>query len=306
MRPDKPQLQMLLPILSMKSAVFALILGVGLGFSPRLAGQMASTSAIVHEQTAHLTILDDNSVARPSVKAVWGFACLVEAHGHTVLFDTGADPAVLRDNLAELKVDPAKIEAVVISHYHGDHTLGAPGLGSLPGVPCFTPRSFEAHTEESHALRSAGLTLVPVSHVTNLFTGITVSEPLHFGGGNSAGASGQGFTDEHWEQCLMVDTPDGLVVIVGCSHPGILPMLEQAKRETGRPLYLVIGGFHLLGKTEAESRRIATAMQALGVEHVSAAHCTGDAATHAFRDVFGDRYVDAGAGAVIQLPLPGH
>ena len=306
MRHKKPQLQMPLPILSIKSAVFALILGVSLGFSLRLAGQTPSTSVITHEQTARLTILDDNSVARPDVKAVWGFACLVEARGHTVLFDTGADPTVFKDNLVELKVNPARIEAVVISHYHGDHTLGAPGLGSLPGVPCFTPRSFESYTEESAALRSAGLTLVPVSRTTNLFAGITVSEPMHFGSRISVGGSGQGFTNEFWEQCLAVDTPDGLVVIVGCSHPGILPMLEQVKRQTGRPLYLVIGGFHLLRKTEAEARQIATAMQALGVERVSAVHCTGEAARHAFRDVFGDRYVSAGVGAVITLPLPGH
>lgn len=306
MKCHKPQIQKPRPALSMKSAVLALILVVSLGFSLRLAGQTASPSGTVSNQTARLTILDDNSVARPDVKAVWGFACLVEARGHTVLFDTGADPTVLKDNLAELKVDPAKIEAVVISHYHGDHTLGAPGLGNLPGVSCFTPRSFEAHTEEAHALRSAGLTLVPVSHATNLFAGIMVSEPMHFGSRISVGGSGQGFTDELWEQCLAVDTPDGLVVLVGCSHPGILPMLEQVKRQTGRPLYLVIGGFHLLRKTEAEARQIAIAMQALGVEHVSAAHCTGEAATQAFRDVFGDHYVSAGVGAVIKLPLPAH
>ena len=80
-----------------------------------------------------LTILGDNAVTRPGVKAVWGFACLVEARGHTVLFDTGADPAVLKENLAALEVSPARIEAVVISHVHGDHTWGAPGLGKLRG-----------------------------------------------------------------------------------------------------------------------------------------------------------------------------
>jgi metal-dependent hydrolase (beta-lactamase superfamily II) len=80
------------------------------------------------------TVLGDNAVAQGGVKAVWGLACLVEARGHTVLFDTGADPAVLKDNLAAMKVAPAKIEAVVISHYQGDHTWGAPGLGKPAGV----------------------------------------------------------------------------------------------------------------------------------------------------------------------------
>jgi metal-dependent hydrolase (beta-lactamase superfamily II) len=95
----------------------------------------------------------------------------------------------------------------------------------------------------------------------------------------------------------------GLVLIVGCSHPGILPMLEQIKRQTGRPIYLVLGGFHLLGRPEAEMRQLTTAMDAMGVRYVSAAHCSGEVAVHAFRNVFGQRYVSAGVGAVIDCPL---
>lgn len=245
--------------------------------------------------TTRLTILGDNTAARPDVKAVWGFSCLVEARGHTILFDTGADPAALKENLAVLKIDPSTIEAVVISHVHRDHTRGAPGLGALPGVRAYTPHTFAEGLKETAALRTAGLQLVPVTTATPLFDGFTISEPLRF---EKADAM-----DDTWEQCLSIDTPEGLVVVVGCSHPGILPMLEQVKRQTGRPLYLVIGGFHLLGHRPTEVRRVATAMQTLGVAHVSATHCTGAVASHIFHTVFGDRYVDAGVGTVISLPF---
>jgi len=100
-----------------------------------------------------------------------------------VLFDTGADPAVLRENLAALKIDPTKIEAVVISHVHGDHTWGAPGLGSLPGVRAYTPRSFEGPSSEKDALQAAGLALVPVSAATPLFDGVSISERCRLRGG---------------------------------------------------------------------------------------------------------------------------
>jgi 7,8-dihydropterin-6-yl-methyl-4-(beta-D-ribofuranosyl)aminobenzene 5'-phosphate synthase len=139
------------------------------------------------------------------------------------------------------------------------------------------------------------LQLVPVTTATPLFDGIVISEPLRFDKADAA--------EDTWEQCLSIDTPEGLVVVVGCSHPGILPMLEQVKRQTGRPLYLVIGGFHLLGHRPTEVRRVATAMQALGVAHVSATHCTGTVASHIFHTVFGDRYIDAGVGTVISLPF---
>lgn len=244
---------------------------------------------------ARLTIVVDNSVARGGVKAVWGFACLVEARGHTVLFDTGADPALLEDNLAALKIDPAKIEAVVISHGHGDHTWGAPGLGRLAKVPVYTPRSFDGLQKTAAALEAPGLVHVPVTTATTLFEGIAISEPQRFG----QAAAGPGT----WEQCLTVDTPEGLVVVVGCAHPGILPMLEKVKRQSGRPIHCVLGGFHLLELPAAEVRAIATRMQTLGVQYAGATHCTGDAAIHVFRDVFGNRYVGAGVGAVIKLPL---
>jgi len=282
--------------------VLLLCLIAGLSLSPWLGAQAPQPPA-PPPPAARLTILDDNTVARPGVKAVWGFACLAEAGGHTVLFDTGADPAVLKDNLAALKIDPSRIEAVVISHYHGDHTWGAPGLGNRPGVPVYTPRSFADHPKEAAALASAGLTLVPVCAMTPLFAGIAISEPLHFTDRIATGKAGTGFHDDLWEECLTVDTPEGLVVIVGCSHPGILTLLDQVSKEHGRPIALVIGGFHLLGDSRDHVRSIAASMKAMGVRGVSATHCTGGLAEAVFREEFGDSYVDAGVGAVITTPL---
>jgi 7,8-dihydropterin-6-yl-methyl-4-(beta-D-ribofuranosyl)aminobenzene 5'-phosphate synthase len=300
----------------------ALLLLASLRFPLPLFGQATPSSAAAAPPAARLTILGDNVAARDGVKAVWGFACLVEARGHIVLFDVGADPAALKDNLAALKADPAKIEAVVISHWHPDHVDGAPGLGKLAGVRVFTPRGVPDFAKlrsagfaedvarkiadwlagESAKLTSAGLEVVAVSQATPLFDGIAVSEPLPFAG-MPTDRPGTPSSSAFWEQCLTVDTPGGLVVIVGCAHPGILPMLEQVKRQTGRPLYLVIGGFHLLDEREDTVRQIAKAMQAMGVAYVSPTHCSGKTAKTVFRDVFGDHYVRAGVGAVIDLPF---
>lgn len=246
-----------------------------------------------------LTILADNSVASANgVKAVWGFSCLVEARGHTVLFDTGSDPAVLRDNLTALKVDASRIEAIAISHFHGDHTLGAPGLGPLPGRSLYLPHSFAKYLKVTAALAATGCTLVEVSRATSLFDSIVVHEPLRFRVGSDE--------SDTREQCLAVDTPEGLVVVVGCSHPGIESMLSHLRQQTGRPLHFVVGGFHLLDKSETEIRQIARQLKSMGVAHVSPTHCTGDRASHIFHEVFGPRHmIPAGVGAVIRLPLSG-
>jgi 7,8-dihydropterin-6-yl-methyl-4-(beta-D-ribofuranosyl)aminobenzene 5'-phosphate synthase len=267
----------------------------------------ALMGAAVHsaEPAARLTVLEDNAVSKAGVKAEWGFACLVEARGHTVLLDTGPGPEVLKYNLAALTVDPSRIEAVVISHYHSDHTLGAPGLAVGKGVPVYTPHSFDLdrHKKAAAALDAAGLVRVPVTATTNVFDGFAVSQPLRFMRTIPPGkpVADSKIEQWDWEQCLVIDTPPGLVVIVGCSHPGILAMLEEVKKESGRPIYLVIGGFHLLHTSLSEVRTIAASMKAMGVARVSATHCTGESAAAAFRDVFGDRYVDAGVGSVIEV-----
>lgn len=143
---------------------------------------------------------------------------------------------------------------------------------------------------------AAGLEPETVSGPTTLFEGITITKPLPFTESDTPELAA--------EQCLTLDTPAGLVVIVGCSHPGVVAQLEQVKQQTDRPLYLVIGGFHQFDRPEAEAREIATAMRSLGVQNVAATHCTGEAAAAVFRTVFGGHYIPAGVGAVIELPLP--
>jgi len=252
------------------------------------------------EPAVRITILNDNSITRPRVKASWGFACLVEAHGKTVLFDTGGDPAVLRDNLAALKVDASRIEAVVISHFHGDHTFGAPGAGVKNGLPVYTPRSFERYSEVHGALARAGLSPVPLSAPRTILEGFSISAPLSFPNGMASGA-GEAVDAVAWEEALVVDTPPGLVVIVGCSHPGILAMVEQLKGSSARPIHMVLGGFHLLQKSLAEVEGIAMSMRSLGVARAGPTHCSGDDALYAFRKVYGDSFVRAGVGSVIEV-----
>jgi 7,8-dihydropterin-6-yl-methyl-4-(beta-D-ribofuranosyl)aminobenzene 5'-phosphate synthase len=104
------------------------------------------------------------------------------------------------------------------------------------------------------------------------------------------------------ELSLAVRTPRGLAVVVGCSHPGVEKILEQARKIDQR-LYSVVGGFHLVRTPEPELRRVALALRdTLKVERVAPAHCTSEPGFEVFLGLFKDRFDRAGLGAVIGLP----
>jgi 7,8-dihydropterin-6-yl-methyl-4-(beta-D-ribofuranosyl)aminobenzene 5'-phosphate synthase len=232
-----------------------------------------------------VTYLYDNTAAVPGVRADWGFACLVEGRDARLLFDTGTKPDVLTHNAEALHVDLGRLDAVVLSHDHGDHTAGFPALGPRPGLPVFYARGFNPAVVA--ALRGSGARLVPVSKSVEVLPGFHTSDEF-------------GTTIK--EEALLVDTPDGLVVIVGCSHPGIVPMLKQITASTGRPIHTVLGGFHLLQTPADEVKRIVAAFQELGVGRVGPTHCTGPDAIARFKDAYGDRFLQGGVGTVVTAP----
>jgi 7,8-dihydropterin-6-yl-methyl-4-(beta-D-ribofuranosyl)aminobenzene 5'-phosphate synthase len=240
------------------------------------------------------TIVYDNNTYDPEsrlapalegLRTSWGFACWVETEEATVLFDTGGDGATLMHNMAELGLDPQEIDAVVLSHIHGDHTGGLAallGTGVKPTV--YAPASFPAAFKRD------------VRRFTDL---VEVGEPATVAPGTSTtGEVGSGII----EQALAVETEGGLVVVTGCAHPGVVEMVRHAKApalqgvRTDDQVALVMGGFHLGGASRARVEGIIADFRDLGVERVAPCHCTGDAARQLFAAAFGDDCVLAGVG----------
>jgi len=105
------------------------------------------------------------------------------------------------------------------------------------------------------------------------------------------------------EQALVIDADPGLVVLTGCAHPGIVRIAESATQLTGRPVHLLVGGFHLMRAAPAEIDAVVARLRALGVAKVAPSHCTGAAAIARFRQAWGADFVEGGLGAVIEVPL---
>ena len=233
-----------------------------------------------------LFVVFNNLSYKAGLQPSWGFSCLIKGLDKTLLFDTGADGDILLLNMQQLGLDTKAVEAVVLSHIHSDHTGGlAAFLEHNPDATVYLPESFPASFRQE--IIHFGARVDTVSGPRQLMDSVY-----------STGEMGWDIK----EQALIVDTSGGLIVITGCAHPNVADMAERAKAYLGKNLYLLMGGFHLGGRTDTEIRAIIQRMKALGVRKVAPSHCTGDNAIRLFRDAWQDNFIEGGLGAVIEVP----
>ena len=104
------------------------------------------------------------------------------------------------------------------------------------------------------------------------------------------------------EISLAIDTPDGTILIVGCSHPTIEKIVEAAKNAINKPIHLVLGGTHLLAAKDDQITGIAVSLRdTWGVRYIAPVHCTGEPAFAILKEAFGEHYVYAGLGTTVLL-----
>lgn len=233
-----------------------------------------------------ITIVHDNNPCVDSLKTAWGFSAFVTGPERTILFDTGSDGTLLLDNMAKLQIDPGKVDIVVLSHTHGDHSGGLTGLlKENPRVQVFLPGSFPAKFKT--AVQGHGATVGEVKEPREICKNVYTT-----------GVLGRRIK----EQALVIRTQRGLIVLTGCAHPGIVRIIEEVRRLHEGSILIVTGGFHLEWVTKGRVESIITAFQDYGVRHVAPTHCSGDKARRLFRQSYGPGYVDAGVGKTITFP----
>lgn len=235
--------------------------------------------------TCRITVIFNNIPCAPELQTSWGFSCLVQGFGQTILFDTGGDGDILLANMKHLGVDPGVVDAVVLSHIHADHTGGLEAfLRQNANVTVYLLCSFP-HTFQQQ-IKHLGANVVEINGPMRLF------DKVH-----STGEMGNGIK----EQALILNTSKGLVVITGCAHPGIENIVRKARQYLKKDIYLIMGGFHLTGAGSSEIRKRIQNLRALDIEKVAPSHCTGGAAIDRFREVWGDDFLPGGCGAIIDL-----
>lgn len=266
-----------------------------------------------------VTVISDAFGPPSELERDWGYAALVEYNGLRILFDTGNDSEHFAKNARLLGVDLKRLDAVVISHRHNDHTDGLRHLlATNPGVRIFKPTDeyFGGPTPRAFFRRS-----VPELPPAQRYFGGRVPDVVPHGtpwdgavfiaGSGIEIAPGMRLVEnvsphapfnETPELSLIIETPEGLVILVGCSHPGIERILASASAKE-RPVHMVVGGLHLLTAPDAEVERIGAALKTeWGVQHVAPGHCSGEYAFHVLRRTYGSSYIEAGVGTRIALP----
>jgi len=267
-----------------------------------------------------ITILYDAFGKPSAMQRDWGYAALIEYGGKRILFDSGNNPEILAQNAKAKNIDLSKLDFVVMSHRHGDHMGGlAYVLKVNPTVKIYAPK--EGFGVYGADLPGTFYRKDPSLPPEQRYYNGTPPDVMRFGsawpGANiqlvdKTGEiapnihlifllSDKAGTLELRELSLGINTPEGMVIVVGCSHPGIDKIVEEASKINPR-IHLVAGGFHLVVANDRDiEKNIVTLHDTFRVEFVAPGHCTGEPAFAALRKAFGDRYLYAGLGASVAL-----
>ena len=256
----------------------------------------------------------------------WGFSAMIEADGKRILFDAGSRENTVVQNAKELNINLDNIDNIYLSHNHKDHT------GGLITLKKEYPNSFKnAHVAEGifysrpnsegdgnyilsnkNTLENLGIKFIIHKNPTQLVPGLwtTGQVPRKYDEKNWSGVSkmidSKGNIVEDIipeDQSLFFDTENGIVLISGCGHAGLANTLDYVQKIIpGRPVYKIIGGFHLLKLNNDKLEWTAKKMREAGVNYFVGAHCTGLNSTYSIRDFLGltsERALVGSVGTVI-------
>jgi 7,8-dihydropterin-6-yl-methyl-4-(beta-D-ribofuranosyl)aminobenzene 5'-phosphate synthase len=273
-----------------------------------------------------ITTLIDNSKDSTGLANEWGLSLHLEANDQRVLFDSGASSAFAK-NAEMLKIDLAKVDMAILSHGHFDH---GGGLGSFflfnKTAPLYLRKTADGdyYSKSLFRTRYVGLdrelleanrgrlswveTDMQIRPGLHVLASIPDDEPKPDTRKDLLVQTAQGFSPDTFkhELVLVVEEQDGISVITGCGHLGVLNMVLAAKRRFPEvPIKAVIGGFHMIAapiaRRKAEVRALASRFKDLGCRRIISGHCTGRRALSVLRRELGDGFAQLTTGSTFEV-----
>lgn len=272
--------------------------------------------------TLKIEILVDNH-AKPGLEVEHGFAAYIEIDNQRILFDTGQD-LVLFENARKLGVDLSNLDTVILSHGHYDHTGEVASIlksnptcnlylhpeSMLPrfsirdGITksiAITPKNKQAIL--NHPINQLNWVSKPTKITETLGLTGTIKKTTTF-----ENNSGPFFLDEKGtrpdpindDQSIWIETPEGLVILTGCCHSGIINTIEHIQHQTGiSKIRAIIGGFHLRSASKEKQDRTIEALNSYNIQELIPCHCTGDETTIYLQNKLNHQVIPGYAGLTL-------
>jgi len=296
--------------------------------SSRSVAQSSTASSQTHLAEIHslkISLLSTMLVGEAAGLGEWGFSALIEADGHRILLDTGSHPDTVLENARDLKIDLSDVQEVILTHNHWDHVAGLMTLRKemMKRNPTALSRVHVARGifysrpgeqgEENQVIalkkvyEATGGKFIEHGEAAEIFPGGWLTGPVprkypeHNWSGTGKVQSPTGLVEDTIpeDQSLVLNTPQGLVVVTGCGHAGIINILTFASQEFPRQsVHAIVGGIHLFPATDQQLDWTADKMKEFKVANLMGAHCTGIEAVYHIREKLGLPRSSAVVGSV--------
>jgi len=279
-----------------------------------------------------ITTLIENRSSKtdPHLLAEWGLSLYITFSGHNILFDTGASGSFAK-NAEHLSIDLASINTAVLSHHHFDHGGGLRRfleanknarvhLGKAPSGECFTRfLIFKKYVGLEQALMTDyqdrfRTVSEPIEILPDVFVFPHISGTYPKPAGNKrllVQKDGKLLPDDFSHEIVMaIKENNKLIIFTGCSHNGVLNMVDTVTREfMGLPIKAVVGGFHLVAAppfnfmagNKREVEELANKVLDYPVDQTFTGHCTGTQAFAVLKDVMGEHITDLITGSSFEI-----
>lgn len=275
-----------------------------------------------------LTILCENCVEKASPYGLlgeYGFSCLVETAVGRYLFDTGGGLTII-NNAERLGIDLSRLDGIILSHGHFDHTGGLKqvlektGSVAVYAHPDLFTRRFSSHggpirnigiAWEQKELELLGadfqLSKDPDKIAENILLSGCVPRINPYETGDSKLvieiAEGKHGSDPLEDDLsLFLCTDKGLVILLGCAHAGLINIIDHAVAVTGeKRIHAVVGGTHLMYSGKDQLKSTMDRLERDNVTHIGASHCTGRNGALALAERFGERFFSATVGSCLEI-----